>query len=763
MRPLYSALYLLLFSILPIFLAGQSVPSLVNYQAIARDADGLPLANVSVEADILILKGGTSGSELYSESHSTMTNEFGLYVLVIGDGSTSDDLSQIDWASDDFYLKTITSIDGGDDLESVAKLNSVPYSFVSYKSVIDNVDDADSDAQNELQDLELNGSQLAISNGNSVDLSNLFLDGNALTSISFDPTTNELIYLDEDGNTNIIDLGSLSGGDGGISSYLEDLNDGNVIGTHTSGDGYITEIEESITTISYDPTTKELVHFDETGTTNVISLSGLSGGTGGNALTSISFDPTTNQLNYLDENGDVNVVDMNNLISNFIDYNDGHVIGAHTSGDGTVTNIEETITNMIDNGDGTLTFTNENGTQFVFTGESTGTGNGTQSGLIISDIHTNKIFYTTANGANEELDLCQVTDNCESVTALSFNPVTNELHYIDEDSNTNVIPLTNQSGGNSGIPSIMENYNDGHIIGAHTSGDGTVTNIEETITNIIDNGDGTMTFTNENGTQVVFTGESTGTGNGAQSGLTISDIHTNKIFYTNANGANEELDLCQVTDNCESVTTLSFNPVTNELHYIDEDGNTNVIPLTNQSGGNSGIPSIMEDYNDGHIIGAHTSGDGTVTNIEETITYIIDNRDGSFSYVSEDGTNVIFDTQYDRELYMSNVGTHPNNQSQMHYIALEGPEAAAYERGESTLVNGELFVPFSDHFKQVVNTSTLTVQVTPYSADTYGIAVVERTADGFLVKELMGGTSNFSFSWEVKAVRKNLEGFSISN
>ena len=37
-------------------------------------------------------------------------------------------------------------------------------------------------------------------------------------------------------------------------------------------------------------------------------------------------------------------------------------------------------------------------------------------------------------------------------------------------------------------------------------------------------------------------------------------------------------------------------------------------------------------------IATHTSGDGTVTSIEETVTSLVDNGDGTFTYTSEDGT-----------------------------------------------------------------------------------------------------------------------------
>jgi hypothetical protein len=57
--------------------------------------------------------------------------------------------------------------------------------------------------------------------------------------------------------------------------------------------------------------------------------------------------------------------------------------------------------------------------------------------------------------------------------------------------------------------------------------------------------------------------------------------------------------------------------------------------------------------------------------------------------------------------------------------------------------------------------ASLTVQLTPAYADTYGIAVVEKLTTGFKVKELQGKRGNFSFDWEVKAVRKGHENYQV--
>ncbi len=95
------------------------------------------------------------------------------------------------------------------------------------------------------------------------------------------------------------------------------------------------------------------------------------------------------------------------------------------------------------------------------------------------------------------------------------------------------------------------------------------------------------------------------------------------------------------------------------------------------------------------------------------------------------------------------------------YASLEGPEAGAYDRGTGQLVNGEAFIPFSEDYNIVANSETMTVQLTPHGWDTYGLAVVTKSKNGFYVKELKGGEGNFKFDWEVKCKRSGREEFQV--
>ena len=89
--------------------------------------------------------------------------------------------------------------------------------------------------------------------------------------------------------------------------------------------------------------------------------------------------------------------------------------------------------------------------------------------------------------------------------------------------------------------------------------------------------------------------------------------------------------------------------------------------------------------------------------------------------------------------------------------ALQGPEAATYIRGTAKLVNGMIKITLPDYFTQIVSEKNITVMLTPLSDDSKGIAAINKTAGGFIAKELFAGTGNYEFDYEVKGIRKTYE------
>jgi hypothetical protein len=95
------------------------------------------------------------------------------------------------------------------------------------------------------------------------------------------------------------------------------------------------------------------------------------------------------------------------------------------------------------------------------------------------------------------------------------------------------------------------------------------------------------------------------------------------------------------------------------------------------------------------------------------------------------------------------------------YASVEGPEAAAYIRGTAMLENGEAVITLPRHFRAVASEAGTTVQLTPLSADSLGLAAVERTSERIVVRELHNGVGNYEFDWEVKVVRSGFEDYRI--
>ena len=89
--------------LLPIFSFSQ-VPSGINYQAIAYDSNGYELANQNMTVRLGIISGISNSEVVYSETHDVVTNNFGLFTLIISEGESSNNFSSINWGNG-AYLK----------------------------------------------------------------------------------------------------------------------------------------------------------------------------------------------------------------------------------------------------------------------------------------------------------------------------------------------------------------------------------------------------------------------------------------------------------------------------------------------------------------------------------------------------------------------------------------------------------------------------------------------------------------------------------
>jgi hypothetical protein len=203
------SLFLLTFSCLY-----AQAPKLLNYQAIARNANGEPQANQPLTVVFDIYEGSPAGNIIYNEAHSTTTAPTGLFNLMIG-SKNPQSFSAINWSGGPKYLQvTVNGVTGG-----ATQLLSVPYALYAETAgnggasltagdgiTINNgaINANDPSATNEIQVLSLNGNQLNLSNGggsvtlaSGTDSQTLSVNGNQL-SIS----NGNSVSLPQDGDGN---------------------------------------------------------------------------------------------------------------------------------------------------------------------------------------------------------------------------------------------------------------------------------------------------------------------------------------------------------------------------------------------------------------------------------------------------------------------------------------------------------------------------------------------------------------------------------
>ncbi|PWK19675.1 tail fiber domain-containing protein [Xanthomarina spongicola] len=98
----------------------------INYKALIKDNLGNVVANQSIDVQFAILEGATT---VYQEDHTVDTDSNGLIILNIGEGTTSDVFSAIDWGADNHFLNV--QIDTGSGLVDLgtSQFKAVPYAL----------------------------------------------------------------------------------------------------------------------------------------------------------------------------------------------------------------------------------------------------------------------------------------------------------------------------------------------------------------------------------------------------------------------------------------------------------------------------------------------------------------------------------------------------------------------------------------------------------------------------------------------------------
>lgn len=240
-------LYIFIMSIMAFPLLAQA-PLGFNYQGIAREADGTPISSKEITIRVSIIDG-PQGNNQFTEEHFLTTNDFGLFTAIIGQGSGNSTLSSVDWSQGNLWLQIEFDPDNsGYILMGSQQLMSVPYALFAQQSggdlnagsgieiindnitnispdrpvsiigtgkvnvtgaypnfSIEGVVSADDDPSNEIQDLQLVGNILTVTNNGTA------------TSIDISP------YLDNTDNQNLGNV--LSNGNSAGNVKIVDLAD----------------------------------------------------------------------------------------------------------------------------------------------------------------------------------------------------------------------------------------------------------------------------------------------------------------------------------------------------------------------------------------------------------------------------------------------------------------------------------------------------------------------------------------------------------
>lgn len=100
----------------------------VNYQAVARNANGATLAGQQMTVRFSIRDGAPNGAVQYQETHQTTTNSLGLFNLQIGRGTPeSGTFAGVPWANANQFLQVEVNPGGGFTTLGTSQFMSVPF------------------------------------------------------------------------------------------------------------------------------------------------------------------------------------------------------------------------------------------------------------------------------------------------------------------------------------------------------------------------------------------------------------------------------------------------------------------------------------------------------------------------------------------------------------------------------------------------------------------------------------------------------------
>jgi hypothetical protein len=122
----------LCFALLLVSVLNAQAPGKFNYQAVVRNAANQLVTGSPVGVRVAILKGSTTGSAVYLETHIPISNANGLVSMEVGSGTVvNGNFSTIDWSNGPYFIKSDFDPTGGTNytISNTTQLLSVPYAL----------------------------------------------------------------------------------------------------------------------------------------------------------------------------------------------------------------------------------------------------------------------------------------------------------------------------------------------------------------------------------------------------------------------------------------------------------------------------------------------------------------------------------------------------------------------------------------------------------------------------------------------------------
>ncbi|MBN9286187.1 MULTISPECIES: hypothetical protein [unclassified Flavobacterium] len=524
---------------------------------------------------------------------------------------------------------------------------------------------------------------------NTLNLLNLVSGAETLTTLVYTPATHTLTYTAENGVATAIDLTTLDTNN--INQTLAiDTNDNlaltdnqgvvvtmpvtdiasntTFIDNLTQNSEFITNLttiiqnQETLTSLTYNPTANTLTYTDEDGTANTLNLLNLV--SGAETLTTLVYTPATHTLTYTAENGVATAIDLTTLDTNninqtlAIDTNDNLAL---TDNQGVVVTMPVTdissnntfIDNLTQNSEFINDITNiitteglNNINQSLAIDTNDNLALTDNQGVIVTmpvaDIASNNTFIDNLTQNSEFItNLTTIIQNQETLTSLTYNPTANTLTYTDEDGTANTLNLLSLVSGAETLTTLVYSSANGTLTYTDENGDSTVVDLTALINGLDTNNiNQSLAITNDNLTLT--------DNQGVAVAMPVTAISSNPTFISNL-VTNQQFvnEITQIIDAEETTTTITGTVPGHQIAvYTDEDGATTNI--------NETVTALA--YNDTTHKLVYTDEAGTANELAmqdlvgdaETLTTLTVNASGnsgagSLDYKDEDGTTNVLD------------------------------------------------------------------------------------------------------------------------